>query len=125
MPQWKSQALIGWTHIGNLQRLAKRLPLLRVALRQKAVAPTSQLGGKVPPPAERRTAANAWGDDRALPPVEREKAKLATTPIDATTSDSFDIAKYQDRYNDELGAILEAKVESREVVAPAGPSGCR
>jgi len=62
--------------------------------------------------------AELWGD-LDLPKVSREESRLAGTLIDAsTTKKRVDLAQFKDEYNDELRALLEAKVEGREIVAP-------
>jgi DNA end-binding protein Ku len=64
-----------------------------------------------------RTPGDLW-EDLDLPTVGKEEAKLAAMLIDASTSKSVDLSKYHDDYNDQVRALLEAKVEGREIVTP-------
>jgi DNA end-binding protein Ku len=67
--------------------------------------------------AELRKPAEIW-DNLDLPKVDREEARLAGMLVDASTTKSVDLKKYRDDYNEKLRALLEAKVEGREIVAP-------
>jgi DNA end-binding protein Ku len=43
---------------------------------------------------------------------------LLAPVIDAATPDSFDLRQYKDSYTEKVRALIEAKVEGRELVAP-------
>jgi DNA end-binding protein Ku len=66
---------------------------------------------------ELRAPSDVLGDVE-LPAVGREEARLAAMLIDASTSKSVDLSRYTDDYNDQLRALLDAKIEGREIVAP-------
>ncbi len=53
-------------------------------------------------------------------PVSATELKLAETLIKASTPKRFDISKYQDVYAQKLRMLIDAKVEGREIVTPAG-----
>ena len=44
--------------------------------------------------------------------------KLAETLIDASTDNKFNMSRYKDAYTEKLKALIEAKVEGKELVAP-------
>jgi DNA end-binding protein Ku len=55
--------------------------------------------------------------------VPQEKAnaqelKLARQLIEASTTKKFDFAAYEDRYNDRLKEMIDAKIAGKEVIAP-------
>jgi DNA end-binding protein Ku len=54
----------------------------------------------------------------SLPEVGKQELKLAQTLIDASTSKKFDLSKYENRYTESLKALIDAKVEGKELVAP-------
>jgi DNA end-binding protein Ku len=70
---------------------------------------------------ELRGPAEIW-ENLELPKVEREEVRLASTLIDASTTKAVDLRKYHDDYNEKVRALLEAKVEGREIVAPPQPA---
>jgi DNA end-binding protein Ku len=57
-----------------------------------------------------------------VPPVtvsgSDRKVKLAEQLIESWTDDSFDFSKYEDSHRKGLEALIQAKLEGREVVAP-------
>jgi DNA end-binding protein Ku len=57
-------------------------------------------------------------EDLSLPEVGKQELKLAQTLIDASTSKKFDLSKYENRYTESLKALIDAKVEGKELVAP-------
>jgi DNA end-binding protein Ku len=67
--------------------------------------------------AELRSPAEIW-NGLELPKVDREEARLAAMLVEASTSKSLDLRKYKDDYNEKMRALLEAKVEGREIVVP-------
>jgi DNA end-binding protein Ku len=48
-----------------------------------------------------------------------DEMKLIKALIDAATPKKFDFSRYKDKYNDNLKTLIEAKVQGREIVAPA------
>jgi DNA end-binding protein Ku len=54
------------------------------------------------------------------PPVEAtpEEVDLAKTLIRATTRKKFDMSVYKDEYTAKLTALIQAKIEGKEIVAP-------
>ena len=52
--------------------------------------------------------------------MTKEELRLATTLIDASTSERFDMAKYEDEYTARLKSLIESKME--EQPTPAAPS---
>jgi len=52
--------------------------------------------------------------------VSGTELQLAETLIKASTAKKFDIGRYKDDYVDKLRALIEAKVEGREIVTPPG-----
>lgn len=63
-------------------------------------------------------------DDELVPAtISDAEFQLAATLIDETTTETFDLAKYKDRYTEKLTQLIEAKVAGQEVVAaPAAES---
>ncbi|HEX3999388.1 MAG TPA: Ku protein [Pirellulales bacterium] len=49
--------------------------------------------------------------------VSKEELRLATTLIEATTSDQFDMAKYEDEYTAKLKRLIESKMEEEPSVS--------
>src|SRR5262245_54912609 len=47
-----------------------------------------------------------------------EELKLIKTLIDASTDKKFDMSRYKDTYTDKLTALIEAKIQGKEIVAP-------
>ena len=70
--------------------------------------------------------------DLSLPAVKKEELRLANKLIEASTQGKFDIKAYEDAYTNKLKALIDPKVEDREIVeqAAAGrspgdqPDGC-
>jgi DNA end-binding protein Ku len=58
-------------------------------------------------------------DDVAEPKLAPRKVELAEKLVQTWTEDDFDFSAYKDTYQDKLKELLEAKVEGRDVVAPA------
>jgi len=56
-------------------------------------------------------------DAQQSPKFTAKELKLAEMLIDASTSKKFDIASYADEYQRHLAALIEAKVEGKELVA--------
>ena len=50
--------------------------------------------------------------------VDPAEVKLAKTLTDAMAANDFDISAYKDSYADNLTALIEAKIQGKEVVAP-------
>jgi DNA end-binding protein Ku len=55
--------------------------------------------------------------------VPQEKAsvqelKLAQQLIQASTSSKFDFSSYEDRYTDRLKALIESKIQGKEIIEP-------
>jgi DNA end-binding protein Ku len=67
--------------------------------------------------AEMRTPAD-FDEDLELPAVAKQELKLAQTLIDASTAKKFDLGKYENNYTESLKALIDAKVEGKELVAP-------
>jgi DNA end-binding protein Ku len=59
-----------------------------------------------------------FADEIASPEISDDEFKLAETLIDETTVDEFDMADYEDKYHQRLKALIDAKVEGKEIVAP-------
>lgn len=57
-------------------------------------------------------------EDLELPAVAKQELKLAQTLIDASTAKKFDLGKYENNYTESLKALIDAKVEGKELVAP-------
>ena len=49
--------------------------------------------------------------------ISSDEYKLAEKLIDETTVDEFEIGEYEDKYHQRLTALIEAKVEGKEIVA--------
>jgi len=47
-----------------------------------------------------------------------EELKLIKTLIDAATDKKFDMSRYKDTYTEKLTALIEAKIQGKEIVAP-------
>jgi len=47
-----------------------------------------------------------------------EELKLINTLIDASTDKKFDMSRYKDTYTGKLTALIEAKIQGQEIVAP-------
>jgi DNA end-binding protein Ku len=58
-------------------------------------------------------------DDVAEPKLAPKKVELAERLVETWTDDGFDFSKYKDHYQEKLKQLLEAKVQGREIVAPA------
>ncbi len=56
-------------------------------------------------------------DDVKQPEVSSQEVKLAEMLIDASTSQKFDFAKYQDLYTERVTELINSKIEGKEVVA--------
>ena len=68
-------------------------------------------------------AGDSFADELTQPEVSPEELKLAKTLIGASALEDFDLAKYKDTYNEKLTALIHAKVEGREIVAPPAAEG--
>jgi len=66
---------------------------------------------------------DSFADELTQPDVSPEELKLAKTLIGASALEDFDLAKYKDTYNEKLTALIHAKVEGREIVAPPAAEG--
>jgi DNA end-binding protein Ku len=66
---------------------------------------------------------DSFADELTQPEVSPEELKLAKTLIGASALEDFDLAKYKDTYNEKLTALIHAKVEGREIVAPPVAEG--
>lgn len=53
-----------------------------------------------------------------LPEVKKEELRLANKLVEASSSDKFDISRYEDLYTNKLTAVIEAKVAGKELVRP-------
>jgi DNA end-binding protein Ku len=62
---------------------------------------------------------NDMADDVAAPKLAPKKIELAERLVETWTEDDFDFSKYKDHYQEKLRQLLEAKVQGREIVAPA------
>jgi DNA end-binding protein Ku len=51
--------------------------------------------------------------------TSKQELQLAKQLIGAMTAEKFDLASYRDEYNEKLTQLIEAKVEGKELVAPA------
>lgn len=60
----------------------------------------------------------AFRDEVVESDVSAQELKLAKMLIEASTTDKFDFAGYEDLYTKKLTELIEAKVEGKEVVAP-------
>jgi DNA end-binding protein Ku len=58
-------------------------------------------------------------DDVADPKLAPRKIELAEKLIETWTEDDFDFSAYKDTYQDKLKELIDAKVQGREIVAPA------
>jgi DNA end-binding protein Ku len=66
---------------------------------------------------------DSFADELTQPEVSPEELKLAKTLIGASSLEEFELAKYKDTYNEKLTALIHAKVEGREIVAPPAAEG--
>jgi DNA end-binding protein Ku len=53
-----------------------------------------------------------------LPEVKKEELRLASKLIEASTSEKFDLGRYEDTYTQKLTEVIEAKVAGKEIVRP-------
>lgn len=53
--------------------------------------------------------------------IAPEEGKLTQTLIDASRLDEFELKSYTDRYADELGRLIQMKIDGQEVVAAPDP----
>ncbi len=60
---------------------------------------------------------DTFKDDVKESEVSKQELKLAEMLIDASTSKSFDFAKYEDLHTKRLTELINAKIEGKEVVA--------
>lgn len=60
----------------------------------------------------------SFRDEMAATEVSAEELTLAETLIDETTADEFDYSAYTDQYTERLTALIDAKVNGQEIVAP-------
>jgi DNA end-binding protein Ku len=58
-------------------------------------------------------------DDVADMKLAPRKVELAEKLVQTWTDEDFDFSSYKDTYQDKLRELLEAKVEGRQIVAPA------
>jgi DNA end-binding protein Ku len=58
-------------------------------------------------------------DDVANPKLAPRKVGLAEKLIETWTEEDFDFSAYKDTYQDKLKELIDAKVQGREIVAPA------
>jgi DNA end-binding protein Ku len=47
-----------------------------------------------------------------------QELKLAQQLIESSTSEKFDFSRYEDHYTDRLKALIQSKIEGREVIEP-------
>ena len=59
-----------------------------------------------------------FGDEVTTVEVTPDEVKLARTLTEAMAEDEFDISVFKDSYADNLAALIEAKVNGKQVVAP-------
>ena len=59
-----------------------------------------------------------FGDEVTTVEVTPDEVKLAKTLTEAMAEDEFDISVYKDTYADNLAALIEAKINGKQVVAP-------
>ena len=59
-----------------------------------------------------------FSDELSATEVSAEERTLAETLIDETMSDAFDFSSYTDQYTERLTALIDAKVNGQEIVAP-------
>jgi DNA end-binding protein Ku len=57
----------------------------------------------------------------ALPQPRRvsRQVRLAQTLIRAGADDEFDFSRYEDRYREKVQALIDAKIQGREIAVPA------
>lgn len=60
----------------------------------------------------------SFRDELAETQVSAEERALAETLIDETMVDEFDFSSYTDQYTERLTALIDAKVNGQEIVAP-------
>jgi DNA end-binding protein Ku len=68
-------------------------------------------------------ASDSFVDELTVSEVSPEELKLAKTLIGASVLEEFDLGKYKDTYNEKLTALIHAKAEGREIVAPPSVEG--
>jgi DNA end-binding protein Ku len=101
-----------------------RVALVKIALRQREQLATLRVRNGVFVletmlwPDEVRTPDFGFLDEEIS--VRPQELAMAGSLIDTLTGD-FDPAQYKDDYREALQAVIDAKVEGREVVAPAQP----
>jgi len=61
----------------------------------------------------------AFEDELTEQRVLDEERRLATTLIDASTRKSIDLSQYRDSYRRRVTELIQAKVEGKEITAPA------
>jgi DNA end-binding protein Ku len=60
-----------------------------------------------------------FNDEVTKVEISPDEVKLAKTLTDAMAADDFDISEYKDNYADNLAALIEAKINGKQIVAPA------
>ena len=60
----------------------------------------------------------SFGDEVVEAKADRQEVQLAKRLIEGMTRDRVDLAEYKDLYTERMTALIEAKVEGKEVVAP-------
>src|SRR5205823_535942 len=50
--------------------------------------------------------------------VSAQEQKLASTLVDASTTDHIDFSQYKDLYNDRVAKLIEAKLSGKKLEAP-------
>jgi DNA end-binding protein Ku len=58
-------------------------------------------------------------DEVASPELKKQEIDLTRSLLEAFVQPDFDLAQYRDEYVEKLRQLIEAKVEGKEVVAPA------
>jgi DNA end-binding protein Ku len=61
---------------------------------------------------------DTFQDDVKASEVSKQELKLAEMLIEASTSEGFDFARYQDTHTQRLTELINAKVEGKEIVVP-------
>src|SRR5437667_390516 len=64
------------------------------------------------------TKASAFEEEAPKQASTPEELKLIKTLIDAATDKKFDMSRYKDTYTEKLTALIEAKIQGKEIVAP-------
>ena len=57
-------------------------------------------------------------DEVVAPELPEQELSMARMLTKALESDSFDLAQYKDHYTEKLSALIEAKVQGKQIVAP-------